>query len=218
MRASKARIFCLWSYYFRYFYKQVEKATSVRTLDRVYIFIKNIFPYSYSEARGFVALLVVSIILLFVIFFPKTIIRNQIEVDPAEVKHLDSLASLFERDEKFELFLFDPNTLPKDSLMFLGFPQRVAGRLVNYRDKGEFHTKDDVKKVYGINEQLVDSLYPYINLPAQLSETNNYSKTQKFNINTASTDQLKKVNMIGDVLAARIVKYRERLGGFIAVN
>lgn len=177
-------------------------------MNRFFIFIKNTFSYSYSEARGFAALLLVSLILLFIIFFPKLIIRNQIEVDPSEVKYLDSLASLFESDIKFELFLFDPNTLPEDSLLLLGFPPRVAETLVNYRNKGGvFYIKDDVKKIYGISDQLVDSLYSYINLPAQVNETSKPSNTQKFNINTASSDQLKKVNMIGDILASRIVKY-----------
>ena len=83
MRTSKGAHFLFVGIFFCYFYKQLEVTKLGRTLNRVYVFIKNIFSYSYSEARGFVALLLVSLMLLFIIFFPKYIIRNQIQVDPA---------------------------------------------------------------------------------------------------------------------------------------
>lgn len=45
-------------------------------------------------------------------------------------------------------------------------------------------------------------------------EENNSSDEQKININTASIDELKKINGIGDSKAASIIKYREENGAF----
>lgn len=123
------------------------------------------------------------------------------------------MEALFEVQDR-QLFLFDPNSCPVDSLILLGFPQRLAERLVNYREKGgRFMVKDDVQKVYGVNEELMNTLRNFIDLPLSVDTASKI--LNRVNINTATIEQLKEINMIGDVLANRIIKYKKLLGGFI---
>lgn len=185
-------------------------------LNKLLNIIGQLFSYSHSEARGFLALLIISCIALFAILFPKVFIRNQAISDPEEIAYLDSIAQLFEI-RKTEQFLFDPNSVSIDSLILLGFPSNIAQRLVNYREKGgRFQIKGDVKKVYGIDEELMVSIVDFIDLPDSI--TTQSTSIFPLNINTAKAEELKSVNLIGDVLANRIVKYRQALGGFVSTN
>jgi len=185
-------------------------------LDKIYLFFKKLFTFSYSEARGFAWLLIVSVILMFFLIFPEVVFNQQSDIDPSDIRYLDSMSALLEKKPPRDHFLFDPNEVSKDSLLLLGIPEQVAQRLINYRTSGgRFKIKKDVQKVYGVTEELIESLYAFINLPDSLPEEKNNIKELKFDINIAAVEHLKKVNMIGDVLAMRIVKYRELLGGFI---
>jgi competence protein ComEA len=192
-------------------------------LDKIYHFFNNLLKLSHSEARGFVGLLIVSVILLILMFFPEIVIRNKASVDPLEVMQLDSLVSILAGDELKNtdktLFTFNPNVISQDSLELLGFPKTVAKILINYRSKGgKFYKKEDVKKIYGVTDQLMDDIYSFINLPEFASKSSKNQLTQKLDLNSASVNQLKKVPMIGAALAARIVNYRSLLGGFVSKN
>ena len=190
-------------------------------MGKIILFFKNLPSLSYNEAKGFFSLLMISIVLLVLIFAPEIVIRHQKEVNPSDVQKLDSLASLLENKEFLKgdakLFLFDPNTISVDSLVLLGFPQNVAKRLINYRSKGGmFYKKNDVMKIYGITDLLMEYIYPFINLPdSAIISVEKFTK-QKIDLNSATIQQLKKVYMVGDVLAARIVKYRDLLGGYVS--
>lgn len=192
-------------------------------MDKIYQFISGLLNLSYYEARGFVGLLIVSVIALILMFFPEIVIRKKSTVDPANVKQLDSLVAILSAEELSEvkqtLFTFDPNFIAEDSLILLGFPKSVATRLINYRSKGgRFIIKQDVKKIYGVSDQLIEAIYSFIDLPETLSKSSENIPNQRFDINKARVDQLKKVSMIGDMFAARIVNYRNSLGGFVSKN
>ncbi|MCK5702475.1 MAG: helix-hairpin-helix domain-containing protein [Cyclobacteriaceae bacterium] len=164
-----------------------------------------------------------SVIALILLFSPNIVIRQNRSVDPADIKKLDSLVAILENDElpntHHTLFLFNPNEISPDSLMLLGFPKKVAERLINYRSKGgRFYIKMDVKKIYGITDQLMGDIYTFINLLDSTSRDHLKKTEQKFDLNYANVNQLKKVSLIGDVLANRIVKYRDLLGGFVNMD
>ncbi len=182
--------------------------------------ISNFLKLSHKEVRGFSSLFIVSVLALLLIFFPKILIRHHATINPADIKQLDSLVAILNKVElsskSHEVFNFDPNKTSLDSLMLLGFSQKIAQRIQNYISKGgHFYKKEDVKKIYGISDQLVLDLYPYMMLPDS-GRIATKRIIEKFDLNNASEIQLKKVQMIGAVLAARIVKYRSLLGGFIS--
>ncbi|TXK24760.1 helix-hairpin-helix domain-containing protein [Pontibacter qinzhouensis] len=135
---------------------------------------------------------------------------------------------------------FNPNKLTTEQWQELGLPKFLAQRILNYRQKvGDFTYKAEVGRIYGLPDSVYQQLRPYIQLPEERpSRYNNrsrdiaaapdrpstaphrdYPKREKFvlapfNINTADTTQLKQIRGIGSKLSARIVKYRDGLGGF----
>ncbi|MCU0339412.1 MAG: helix-hairpin-helix domain-containing protein [Spirosomaceae bacterium] len=136
------------------------------------------------------------------------------------------------------MFYFDPNTASAAQLQELGMPKFIAERIVKYRSKGgQFRQKEDLQKIYGLQPTLYERLEPYISIAVTASNSPNVSttpnlsntpnnpnfpnslnnKTSKptvFDINTADTTQLIRLRGIGSKLAARIVKFRDGLGGF----
>ena len=146
-----------------------------------------------------------------------------------------------------KLSLFDPNNLPETFWAELGLSEKQIAGIKKYESKGgKFYTKADVKKMYTISEQKFEELEPYIDLPdkkyasydkkeyagknkydpnkyANQSDYPKYTSTKNtkkgtVEINAADSMQLLTINGIGPSFASRIIKYRNRLGGFYSVN
>ncbi|MFP4089359.1 MAG: ComEA family DNA-binding protein [Cyclobacteriaceae bacterium] len=132
-------------------------------------------------------------------------------------------------------FSFNPNEVSQEQMLSLGFPEWLAKRVAKYREKGgKFRQKADLQKIYGMPEDLYNKLEPYITLPEMRSfkkPANNYSERKAFSgVEKESTDKEKKalffdINQadslklmllpgIGSKLSSRIIKYRNKLGGF----
>ena len=132
--------------------------------------------------------------------------------------------------KQLKQFAFNPNDVSKEELSALGFSDFLAKRLLNYRAKGgKFIIKSDLRKLYGMDTALYHTLYPFISLPlskpaVEMSRKNNRKtdstkvRFERADINTADTSQLINVYGIGKKLSERIVKYRNRLGGFISMD
>ncbi len=123
------------------------------------------------------------------------------------------------------LVAFDPNTASKDVLVQVGFSPSLANRLENYRNKGgRFRIKSDLTKLYGIPPALFEHLRDSILLPDSLPSRKPLKSFSRQNmppavpftldINKADTAAWEKVRGIGRVLSQRIVKFRDKLGGF----
>ena len=196
--------------------------------------IRNFFGFSRAQTNGFVALLVIISVALFSQPVYHAWVSNRSVDFSKERMTLDSLVAQWELQKKesnripldeeiaVTLFEFNPNTVTKDELKALGFSERLAMRLVKYRSKGgEFRIKSDLRKLYGMDSTFYKSLSPFIQLPERITYEKKATpfvsdkKLTAFNLNDADTTQLQRIYGIGPVLAKRIVKYRERLGGFI---
>ena len=134
-----------------------------------------------------------------------------------------------------EMFRFDPNSIGLEKWNRLGFSDREAGQIIRYRDKGgKFRVKKDLAKMYCISEERYAVLEPFIALPDTLPartkkhwENKTYEKKAwpkkqwpkrepvLISINRDDTLAFRKLRGIGRVLSGRIVRYREKLGGFI---
>jgi DNA uptake protein ComE-like DNA-binding protein len=130
--------------------------------------------------------------------------------------------------KKEDLFEFNPNTLPRSGWKKLGLNERITNVIINYRKSGgKFFKKEDLKKIYGLDQTLYSKLEPFISLnesqknSKQNKATQPIAKKEQFkepppviNVNKADTFRLLLVNGIGPTYAKRICKYRELLGGF----
>lgn len=204
--------------------------------------IRDIFGFSGTEINGFLILLPITVVLVFSepLFHAWTAGKNAEHAEDEEI--LDSLVAVWEGDKgkpdwdtlQQALFFFDPNMATVPELRRLGFSERSSNRIAAYRLKGGvFRQKSDLMKIYGLDSTLYKQLYAYIRLPssrlilAESGEPHVPTKTKRdakthqsenFDLNTADTTRLKTIYGIGSRLAARIVKFRDGLGGFIHAN
>ena len=125
-----------------------------------------------------------------------------------------------------ELFVFDPNTLSAEGWESLGLTDRQVKVIQNYVSKGgKFYKKEDLKKIYSITPAIYTRLEPYIDVPSQFRKEDKvqysgkdqrvYQKVRAVvELNSADSAQLEMLQGIGPAFASRIVRYRNRLGGF----
>ena len=100
-----------------------------------------------------------------------------------------------------ELFQFDPNTISHADLVRLGFSERQAQVIENYRNKGGKYTSPrDFAKMYVVDSAMYVRLEPFI-------------KIRKLDLNTADSLALIGLRGIGPYYAHKILEYRRSLGG-----
>ncbi len=75
-------------------------------------------------------------------------------------------------ESEFRLFKFDPNTVPKDSLVLLGLTDKQAETILNYRAKGgKFFKVEDFAKMYVVNEEFYSRVKDSIYIPDKKTDT-----------------------------------------------
>ncbi len=149
------------------------------------------------------------------------------------------------RYDTLKLFSFNPNIASESELKKLGFTERQIKNLRKYLEKGgKIRDKEDFSKIYTLLPYQIEKLLPFVQLPEKIAKktstdfpslanveenTETYvveeipeKKTEvvdfQVDINISDTTELIKINGIGAILANRIVKYREMLGGFHSKN
>lgn len=76
-----------------------------------------------------------------------------------------------------QLFPFNPNTVPLDSLTLLGFSVKQAQTIIRYREKGgRFRRREDFAKIYTVSPQMYNRLAPYISISPPAAQTSNNLK------------------------------------------
>ena len=91
-------------------------------------------------------------------------------VSPSVVRHNAKHSPVVEavraRSRKVESFSFNPNTVSVEDLQRLGFSEKQALSIDNYRLKGgRFRRKEDFAKSYVVADSVYDRLEPYIVIP-----------------------------------------------------
>ena len=105
-----------------------------------------------------------------------------------------------------ENFAFNPNTVSLEDLQRLGFSQRQAQSIVNYREKGgRFARAEDFGRSYVVSDSVFRRLRPFIRIP-------------KLDINSADSAAFDDLPGIGPYYASQIVKYRTQLGGYASTE
>jgi competence protein ComEA len=129
-----------------------------------------------------------------------------------------------------ELFQFDPNTLSVGGLQKLGLSEKTSKTIDKYRTKGgKFYKPEDIKKIWGMPEGFYERVKDYIviayaqnsyhqNDRQKTSYNNSEKKIVLINVNEADTSAFVLLPGIGNKLAARIVNFRDKLGGFYSVD
>ena len=103
---------------------------------------------------------------------------------------------------RVESFRFNPNTVPLEDLMRLGFSEKQAQSILNYRAKGgRFRRPSDFAKSYVVADSVFERLEPYIDIP-------------RIDLNKADSAAFETLPGIGPYFASKMVSYRTSLGGY----
>ncbi len=120
--------------------------------------------------------------------------------------HSPIVESVRRERRKVESFEFNPNTISHDGLVRLGFSEKQARSIINYREKGGvFSRAEDFGKSYVVSDSVFRRLEPFIRIP-------------KVDINLADSAAFDALPGIGPYYAAQMVKYRTQLGGYARVE
>ncbi len=222
---------------------------------------KDYFYFTKTERNGIVVLVIlIIIIILLPLFYPLLFparVYDFSEFDRKVDRYEQMLAEYREAriaiDASYEreassrisltlnLFPFDPNNLTREEFLEIGIPERVAGNIVNYRNAGgSFRFREDLKRIYSINDDLYYKLENYIELPSREEQATIRSEERQarqfasdttrratfqpvwadviIDINRSDSTEWQKIRGIGPVFSRRITSYRDLLGGFYSTS
>ncbi|HVG14591.1 MAG TPA: helix-hairpin-helix domain-containing protein [Chitinophagaceae bacterium] len=126
------------------------------------------------------------------------------------------------------LFQFDPNTITAADWQRLGLNEKTSKTIEKYVSKGgRFYKPEDLMRIWGMPEGFYERVKDYIvvapvakNYPAY--ENKPFLKEERkiavVNINDGDTSAFIALPGIGSKLSARIIGFREKLGGFYSVD
>jgi competence protein ComEA len=197
--------------------------------------VKTYFDFSKKERIG--VLLLCSLLLVLIFIFnveSQQFLPSGLEVDPADIEYIQ-LSSATEKKsgddagdktiaDKDNWSLFDPNDLDKQGWTELGFSEKQALSILNYKNNyGPFKKKSDIKKLYVVSDEKFNELEPFIQFKQEVIEDRDAAqsaaiieiKENKVLINQATQEELIALPHIGPVYAERIMKFRDKLGGFV---
>lgn len=103
---------------------------------------------------------------------------------------------------RVESFRFNPNTASLEDFERLGFTEKQAQSILNYREKGgRFRRKSDFAKSFVVADSVYKRLEPYIDIP-------------KTDINKADSAAFDALPGVGGWTAGKMVEYRAQLHGY----
>ncbi len=170
-------------------------------------------------------IIIVTIGLFFYVYKP---VKN----NTAYIKETDSLlvddtTNSIAQISKIDTVI-NPNTASISDFIKIGLSEKQATHCVNYRNKGgHFFKKDDLKKIYNIDEKTFENIknrivIPIVNKQTKRKDVPQTTKVEKneilIGINTCDTTELKQLPKIGSFRARKIIEQRNRLGGFYSIE
>ena len=152
-------------------------------------------------------------------------VDSESDESPSEYQHPQ-----FQRKSEKQLFYFDPNMISFDEWKKLGLRDKTIHTIQHFLGKGGYFSKpEDLQKIYGLQHDEYNQLYPYVKIQDREKKTanantehalspNKIPRYHTIEINTADTSEFIALPGIGSKLALRIVNFREKLGGFYSIE
>lgn len=132
----------------------------------------------------------------------KSISRQAIEKKQASHSPMAETVRRTAPRKKIESFRFNPNTATLEELCRLGFSEKQAQSIANYRlSGGSYKRKSDFAKSFVVSDSIYKRLEPYIDIPL-------------VDLNLADSAEFDSLPGIGGWFAKKMVEHRAALGGY----
>jgi competence ComEA-like helix-hairpin-helix protein len=158
---------------------------------------------------------------------PFFINSDQPEISTNAIAQFDSAFELLAENDSavrdFPVQYFNPNKIDANEWVKYGASKQLAKHIENYiQKKGHFRKSEEVLKIYGFDPALYKKLSPFFKFDEDSFKVQvrkfKFKKINaeraKLELNSADSAKLEKLPFIGTILSSRIVKYRNKLGGF----
>lgn len=124
------------------------------------------------------------------------------------------------------------NTATAEELMQIeGIGEKTAQNIIQYREEiGGYTFLEQLLDVAGVGQKKLDAWKPYLLLDTIVTTgisttattapltTTSTAFTGVLNLNTATKEELMLIDGIGEVIATRIIEYRDEIGGFTSLE
>lgn len=124
----------------------------------------------------------------------------------------------------FNMYKFNPNHLNEEMAKDFQIPKKTYHNINKYLLKGgHFRTKTDLLKIYGLSNEIYSRLEPFMEIPPvvhrqSFNDWNEQPSDKRINLNEVNAWGLIRGTGMDTVLAFRIIKYRNSLGGFVKLE
>ncbi|MBT8285960.1 MAG: helix-hairpin-helix domain-containing protein [Flavobacteriaceae bacterium] len=189
--------------------------------------MKSHFRYSKQEKRGIFFLLFLIASLQSGFYFINLRSTREKEpyftVDTLAQAFIDSVKASPAKNDRFKLRPFNPNFITDYRGYVLGITPEELDRLYDFRKTGQYiRTAEEFQTVTQITDELFTQVEPYFKFPSFRQNNKTQSGAADVSIprdlNSATAAELQKISGIGPVLSSRIIRFRDRLGGFMVTE
>ncbi len=185
--------------------------------------------FNKKERSGIFFLLLLIVVAQCVYFFAdfseEIVSINEQEIAALQ-NRIDSLKTI--KNKKTVRFPFNPNYISDYKGYELGMSVGEIDRLLAFRETGKYvNSATQFQEVTKVSDSLLNEIGVYFKFPdwvnkkSQAKEKKSSTAVstaatiQKKDLNSVTAHELKLINGIGSTLSERIVKFRNRLGGFL---
>ncbi|WP_419212274.1 ComEA family DNA-binding protein [Maribacter sp. X9] len=194
---------------------------------------KSHFKFNKQERSGIFFLLFFLIVIQVGYFFYDAMKIKESDLlifDGETQEKVDSLKKLAFKVDSIKIFPFNPNFITDYKGYALGMSIDEIDRLHDFRAGDKFvNSKEEFQKVTLVSDSLLNLISPYFKFPEWI-KTNASKKrddrslhrpytvskaVEPKDLNKATAEELRRINGVGEKLSARIIKFRDKLGGFL---
>ena len=154
---------------------------------------------------------------------------QSLELDKDTQIRINSLKDQKIEGDSLVIYPFNPNFISDYKGYSLGMSIEEIDRLQGFRAQNKYvNSKEEFQKVTRVSDSLLNKISPYFKFPewakgqgqslkkANLTDNSDTPFIHSIkDLNQVTIQELKNIQGIGEVLSERIIKFRDRLGGFL---